>query len=205
MIFTEKEEKPEPPVNPDETFLFVGLNVSGRGTVKVFCNNEEVKPQGRIKRGEQITIEATPDEGWEALPANLRVTASDKISDYVWKPKGDFVIGMLFMQKPPTPQPPTPDPPKPPTPNPPTAVNEMEAIDVVIAPNPFIEQIRIKRNVLASARFELLNALGVVVRAGDLHAEETTVATAELKTGLYFLRIKSEVAGKVKTYRLVKQ
>lgn len=205
VIFTEKEEKPEPPVNPDETFLFVGLNVSGRGTVKVFCNNEEVKPQGRIKRGEQITIEATPDEGWEALPANLRVTASDKISDYVWKPKGDFVIGMLFMQKPPTPQPPTPDPPKPPTPNPPTAVNEMEAIDVVIAPNPFTEQIRIKRNVLASVRFELLNALGVVVRAGDLHAEETTVATAELKTGLYFLRIKSEVAGKVKTYRLVKQ
>ena len=109
------------------------------------------------------------------------------------------------MQKPPTPQPPTPDPPKPPTPNPPTTVNEMEAIDVVIAPNPFTEQIRIKRNVLASARFELLNALGVVVRAGDLHAEETTVVTAELKTGLYFLRIKSEVAGKVKTYRLVKQ
>ena len=109
------------------------------------------------------------------------------------------------MQKPPTPQPPTPDPPKPPTPNPPTDVNEMAAIDVVIAPNPFAEQLRILSNGLGEGRYELLNALGVVVHVGALYNGETIIATAELKSGLYFLRIKSAAMDAVKTYRLVKQ
>lgn len=202
VVFTKKEQPPQPPIKPDETYQFLGLNITGKGTVQVFCNGEEVKPQERIKRGEKINITVTPAQGWEALPANLRVTASDKIADYEWKPKGDFVIGMLFMQKPPTPQPPVPNPP---APKPPTNVNEKEELGVVIAPNPFAEQLRILSNGLGEGCYELLNALGVVVRVGALYNGETIIATAELKSGLYFLRIKSAAMDAVKTYRLVKQ
>ena len=41
----------------------------------------------------------TPEEGWEALPANLRVTASEQLAEYEWLPKGDFAVAMLFVKK----------------------------------------------------------------------------------------------------------
>ena len=92
--FTKKKN-----VTPDASYKFLELSVIGKGIVKVLCNGEEVLPQGTIKRGEKITIVATPEEGWEALPANLRVTASEQLAEYEWLPKGDFGVAMLFVKK----------------------------------------------------------------------------------------------------------
>ena len=92
--FTKKKN-----VTPELTYKFLELNVKGQGTVKILCNGAEVQPQGTIKRGEKITIVATPEEGWEALPANLRITKSEQLSEYEWLPKGDFIVAMLFIKK----------------------------------------------------------------------------------------------------------
>lgn len=83
----------------DATYKFLELNIVGEGTIQVLCNGEEVKPEGTIRRGEKITVVAYPAEGWEALPANLRVMASERISDNEWLPKGDFAVAILFMKK----------------------------------------------------------------------------------------------------------
>ena len=94
VTFTKKAN-----VNPDPTYTFLGLTITGKGSVKVLCNGAEVKPQTTIKRGDKIKIQLTPDDGWEALSVNLRITASEKLSDDEWLPKGDFAIAMLFVKK----------------------------------------------------------------------------------------------------------
>jgi thiol protease/hemagglutinin prtT len=202
VTFTEAE-KPKPPINPEESFQFLALNVTGKGSVKVFCNNEEVVPQGRIKRGEKITIVATPEEGWEALPANLRVTASEKISDYEWKPKGDFVIGMLFMLKPP---PPTPKP-EPPTPPTPTGVDEIDYSLLTVAPNPFTEELKILRQEewLGMLYYEIINARGITMRMGHFDSNELVLDTHNLPAGLYLVRILLQNSVVSKTFRVIKK
>ncbi len=94
VTFTKKEN-----VTPDPTYKFLELSVIGQGSVKVLCNGAEVQPQGTIKRGEKITVVATPDEAWEALSVNLRVTGSVKLAEYEWLPKEDFGVAMLFIKK----------------------------------------------------------------------------------------------------------
>ncbi len=92
-----QESSPTPPLNQE--YKYLGINITGQGTVRVLCNGNEVLPQGTMKQGEKITVVAIASEGWEALPANLHVTASEKLTDYEWLPKNDFVVAMLFVKK----------------------------------------------------------------------------------------------------------
>ena len=70
----------------------------------------------------------------------------------------------------------------------PTAVEDALLSSLVVAPNPFTTQLRLGNPEGVSARYELVNTSGVVVRSGVLEEKEVIVDTEELPTGIYFVR-----------------
>ena len=275
VTFTKKENP-----TPEETYLFLGANVTGQGTVKVQCNGKDLQPQGTIKRGEKITVVVVPSDGWEAFPANLHVTASEKISDYEWLPKGAFAVAMLFVKKVPkmydvtlaevqngyltvskskasendvvkltvTPDadyhlkegsllvyktgdrgvvipvndrqftmPAHPvtvtavfeknqgsEPHKGRDSKNPNAVEDAALASLSVAPNPFTTQLRLVNPEGIVGRYELVNLMGAVLRAGATDTSETIINTEALPTGLYILRL-TTTDGATKALRVVKQ
>ena len=83
------------------------------------------------------------------------------------------------------------------------SVTDAAFAGVVIAPNPFDNQLRITNDELRG-EYALLNAQGVVVRSGNMDGREIVIETSDLTSGLYLLRLTAE-NGAVKTYRVVKQ
>lgn len=76
--------------------------------------------------------------------------------------------------------------------------------NITVAPNPFVNEIRIK-NALQQGediQYNVLNAQGVVVRRGNLQ-EETEIATQDLAPGLYLLQLSGK--GRSRTWRIVKE
>ena len=69
-----------------------------------------------------------------------------------------------------------------------TAVEDALLSSIVVAPNPFTTQLRLGNPEGVSARYELVNTSGVVVRSGVLEGKEVTVETEALPTGIYFVR-----------------
>ena len=86
---------------------------------------------------------------------------------------------------------------------PPNAVEEAVLASVVVAPNPFSAQLRIENPEGVEARYELVNASGLVVRAGALEGTETVVDSEVLPAGLYFVRVTTE-NGAQRVVRVVK-
>ena len=87
--------------------------------------------------------------------------------------------------------------------DPATGVEDAVFASVVIAPNPFDNQLRIANGELRG-EYALYNAQGVVVRSGNMDGNEVVIETTDLTSGLYLLRLTAE-NGAVKTYRIVKQ
>ena len=86
--------------------------------------------------------------------------------------------------------------------DPATAVEDAVFASVVIAPNPFDNQLRIVNSELRGT-YALLNAQGVVVRSGNMDGREIVIETSDLTSGLYLLRLTAE-NGAVKTITVVK-
>jgi len=84
-----------------------------------------------------------------------------------------------------------------------TAVEDAVFAGVVIAPNPFGNQLRIVNGELRG-EYALLNAQGIVVRSGNADSNEVVIETRDLTSGLYLLRL-TATNGATKTYRVVKQ
>ena len=77
--------------------------------------------------------------------------------------------------------------------------------NVIVAPNPFKEQLRIANyESRGEMAYELLNVNGQLVRAGSLQPTETVVETSDLAQGVYVLRLTTN-HGTVKTFRLEKE
>jgi len=87
--------------------------------------------------------------------------------------------------------------------DPATAIEDAAFAGVVIAPNPFDNQLRIVNGELRG-EYALLNAQGVVVVLGVLENTETRINTSLLPAGMYLVRLTAE-NGATKTYRVVKQ
>ena len=83
-----------------------------------------------------------------------------------------------------------------------TVVEDAVFASVVIAPNPFDNQLRIVNGEL-QGEYALYNAQGVVVLSGELGDAETVINTIELASGLYLLRLTAE-NGATKTITVVK-
>ena len=89
-----------------------------------------------------------------------------------------------------------------PTP-PPSAVEDVAFANVVVAPNPFANQLRITSYELRG-EYALYNAQGFMVVSGVLDGSETYINTSSFPAGMYLLRLRVE-NGATKTYRVVKQ
>ena len=86
-----------------------------------------------------------------------------------------------------------------------SAVEDVAFAEVVVAPNPFANQLRIVNYQWQNGdRYELLNVNGQTVRTGYLQTAETLIETSELSEGIYILRLIA-ANGATKTYRVVKQ
>lgn len=84
-----------------------------------------------------------------------------------------------------------------------TAIEDATFANVVVAPNPFGNQLRIVNSELRGT-YTLLNAHGVVVTSGVLEGAETRINTSSFPAGMYLLRLSAD-NGAMKTYRVVKQ
>ena len=84
-----------------------------------------------------------------------------------------------------------------------TAVEDAVFASVVIAPNPFGNQLRIA-NYELRGEYALYNAQGIVVTSGVLEGAETRINTSSFPAGMYLLRLTAD-NGAMKTYRVVKQ
>ena len=89
-----------------------------------------------------------------------------------------------------------------PTP-PPSAVEDIVFANVVVAPNPFANQLRIASYELRG-EYALYNAQGFMVVSGVLDGSETHINTSSFPAGMYLLRLRVE-NGATKTYSVVKQ
>ena len=69
-------------------------------------------------------------------------------------------------------------------PNPGTEVSGASLASLVIAPNPFANQLHIANNVLYNMKYESPNADGVTVCTGVLQNKETLIDTEALPTGI---------------------
>lgn len=85
----------------------------------------------------------------------------------------------------------------------PGAVEDAALESMIVAPNPFRNQLRLSNPEGVGARYELVNTIGVVVRGGALQGVETVLNTENLNTGVYLLRILSGTSSK--TLRVVKE
>ena len=86
-----------------------------------------------------------------------------------------------------------------------TALTDARLLNVAVMPNPFAAQFRIVGIVPeeVGVHYALLNALGVVVRAG-VCTTETVVETSDLRAGVYFLHLVM-ADGATKVLKLVKE
>lgn len=85
----------------------------------------------------------------------------------------------------------------------PGAVEDAALESMVVAPNPFRNQLWLSNPEGVGARYELVNTNGVVVRDGALQGVETVLNTENLNAGVYLLRLLSGTSSK--TLRVVKE
>ena len=85
----------------------------------------------------------------------------------------------------------------------PEAVEDAVLLSLTVAPNPFTTSLRILNPEGVVGRYELVNAAGWVVRAGELEAEELWIDTEALPTGLYLARFMGQNGAK-RVVRVVK-
>ena len=85
----------------------------------------------------------------------------------------------------------------------PGAVEDAALESMIVAPNPFRNQLRLSNPTGVEARYELVNTNGVVVRDGALQGVENVLNTENLNAGVYLLRLLSGTSSK--TLRMVKE
>ena len=167
------------------------FTVVSSGAWKVTSSNSAWFPIEESKRqgGEgttKVTIKADENTGAER--------STDLTFALDGKPDIKQVVTLKQTGKGGTPNPPTPDP---------AAVEDALFAGIVVSPNPFASQLIINNNEALNVRYTLVNASGQDVREGTLEVGKTSINTATIPAGVYFLRLTAN--GITKAYRLVKE
>ncbi|MFC2348920.1 MAG: T9SS type A sorting domain-containing protein, partial [Bacteroides sp.] len=169
----EKEGAPQP-----KTYV-VTLAKEGEGELKV-TGIEESKLNA-VPEGTELTAVATPAKGWKLK--SLTAGTQDISSDGKFTVTANVEVKAVFEKT--------------------TSVEDAVLANVLVAPNPFIAQLRLVCNG-ATGRYDLLNAQGVVVRSGNMDGNEVLIETSDLTSGLYLLRL-TATNGATKVVTVVKE
>ncbi len=146
-----------------------------------FPIEKKVGPAGTTK----VTIKADANTGAER---NTNLTFWVKDTDI------KQVVSLKQEGKSNNPNPPAPEP---------NAVADVIFASIFVTPNPFSTQLRISNSEAINARYELINANGLVVRSGDLQDTETILNTENLAAGIYLLHLTTP-NGTTKVYSVLK-
>ena len=161
---------------------------NGGATVKIMAGATEVKSDTKVPEGTALVITVTPPDKKEIASVTFNGTAltaeADKVTYKTTMSATQATLVVTLKDKKPE------------------AVEDLLFAEVVVAPNPFAELLRIVGNGV-SGTYDLLNANGQVVATGIFDASETVVATSDLPSGFYFLRLSAE--GVAKTVKVVKK
>ncbi len=134
-----------------------------------------------VPEGTELTAVATPKTGWKLK--SLMAGDKDIKADGKFVVTADVDVKAVFEKE--------------------TAVCDPVFVNVQVTPNPFADLLRITNVELQNARYELLNAQGIVVRSGKLMGNEQLIETTDLTSGLYLLRL-TAASGATKTISVVK-
>ena len=206
-VFEKKNNPPTPPTPPTpqpnptpdpkpETFE-VTLTQPEHGTLEIEGYTTETLKA--VAKGTELKVKATPkNEGsvtyeLKELKANgvdikgtmkFTVTAATTVTARFEKKQG----GEDNKDK---------DPKKP------EAVEDAVLASLSVAPNPFTTQLRILNPEGIVGRYELVNQMGAVLRAGVINGNQTVVDTEPLPAGLYFVRLAAQGGARktLKVYR----
>ncbi len=184
--FEKETPKPDPQLQKFMVHLPTGLvggtcDVSIEGGTKLLSDTE-------VQAETLLNIIASPTKPYKLV--KLEVQGAEQQSDGKYKVVSEVFITVRF-EKEETPKPPTP-----------SAVKDTALSTVVLAPNPFADQLGIASNEL-QGEYVLLNSNGIVCRSGRIENRRTIIDTYVLPVGLYLLRITSNT-GANKTFRVVK-
>ena len=157
----------------------VTLKHDGEGELKITGIEED--KLNAVLEGTELTAVATPKTGWKL--ESLMAGTQDIKADGKFTVTADVEVKAVFVKS--------------------TSVDDAVFANVLVAPNPFDNQLRIMSYELRG-EYALLNAQGIMVASGVLEGAETHINTSSFPAGMYLLRLSTE-SGATKTYRVIKQ
>ena len=157
------------------------ISLAKEGEGELILTGIEADKLNAVPEGTELTAVATPATGWKLKG----LTAGDKniAADGKFVVTANVEVKAVFEKT--------------------TAVEDAIFANVLVAPNPFIAQLRLVCNG-ATGRYDLLNAQGVVVRSGNMDGNEVMIETTDLTSGLYLLRL-TATNGATKVVTVVKE
>lgn len=173
-----------------KTFPVSSISYRGLGQLVLTtldrATNVDLKQGDLVTEGEKIKITYIPDKEFTAVKESLQVLGLVAEGD-AYVVTGAVIVSIDF------------------APNAePSAVKDAYFASVVVAPNPFVNQLRITNSELQTGEYALLNAQGIIVAAGVLEQGETLINTESVRAGIYLLRLTNR-DGATKVYRLIKE
>ena len=177
----------------------ITLAKEGEGTLAIEGYNDETLKA--VVEGTELTVTATPNDGYTLT--SLTAGTQDIFATKKFIVTGAMEVKAVFKKKENNgggnnggnngggnngggKQPQQPG----------TAVEDAVLASLAVAPNPFTTQLRIENPEGVEVRYELINASGLVVRAGAFSATEVIVDTEALAAGVYFVRIEVQNGAK---------
>ena len=168
----------------------ITLAKEGEGTLAIEGYNDAALQA--VAEGTELTVIATPKDGYTLT--SLTAGTQDILATKKFTVTGAVTVKAVFKKKENNgggnggggwqPQKPR------------TAVEDAVLASLVVAPNPFTTQLRIENPEGVAARYELVNASGVVVRSGAFVATEVFVDTEALPAGVYLVRLMGQNSAK---------
>lgn len=160
----------------------------GKGTLRLTTLertvNVELKSGDKVWENEKLQITYEPDPAFDVKPETLKVEGLEKVGD-AYRVTGAVSATIDFVPRP-------------------MEANDVDFIALEVMPNPFSRLLRIKQQEFRKVHYALRTLYGSAIRQGTIEANEFTITTDDLPTGVYLLQLTTD-DGHSRVLRVVKQ